>query len=88
MTTDPGSDGWYYDERTADFGSTGWTPGYVWTYGKEVWCNAKGQYVHIVADLSHLMPLYGSYTMSLCSVGIMGTSFIRNETITPYVELA
>ena len=87
MKTDPGSDGWYYDERTHDFGGGG-TPGNVWTYGKEVWCNAKGQYVHIKADLSHLVPLYGSYTMSLCSVGIMGTSFIRDEIITPYVELA
>ena len=85
MTTDPGSDGWYYDERTVDFGGTGWTPGYVWTYGKEVWCNAKGQYVHIVADLSHLT---GTYTMSLCSIGIMGTSFGREETVTSYVELA
>ena len=88
MKMDPGSDGWYYDERTHNFGGGGGTPGDVWTYGKEVWCNAKGQYVHIVADLSHLMPTYPSYYMSLCSVGIMGTSFTRNETLTPYVELA
>ena len=80
MTTDTGSDGWYWDERTAYT-----TPGLVWTYGTEVWCNAKGQYVHIVADLSHLT---GTYTMSLCSIGIMGTSFGREETVTSYFELA
>ena len=83
MTTDSGSDGWYYDERT--YGSSGIVPGNVWTYGIEVWCNAKGQYVHIVADLSHLTP---PYTMSVCSVGIMGTSFTRGEAVTSYVELA
>ena len=26
----------------------------VWNYGKEVWCNLEGRYMHIVADLSHL----------------------------------
>ena len=73
MTTDEGSDGWYWDERTDSH-----TPGYVWTYGIEVWCNLEGQYVHIVADLSHLML---PYTMSLCSVGIMGASLVRDEPL-------
>lgn len=26
----------------------------IWNYGKEVWCNLEGRYIHIVADLSHL----------------------------------
>ena len=26
----------------------------LWNYGKEIWCNLEGRYVHIVADLSHL----------------------------------
>ena len=26
----------------------------VWKYGKEVWCNLEGRYMHIVADLAHL----------------------------------
>ena len=43
----------------------------VWNYGKEVWCNLEGRYMHIVADLSHLAG--SSYSMELCSVGIMGT---------------
>ena len=25
-----------------------------WNFGKEVWCNLEGRYMHIVADLSHL----------------------------------
>ena len=79
MTTDAGSDGWYWDERT-----TSHSPGYVWTYGIEVWCNMEGQYVHIVADLSHLTP---PYTMSLCSVGIMGTSYTRDEPLPYFFEL-
>ena len=66
MTTDADSDSWYYDPR---FDMD------VWPYGIEVWCNLVGQYVHIVADLSHLSP---PYTMSLCSVGIMGTSYTRS----------
>ena len=77
MTYDTGSDGWYYDERIPD---------YVWTYGIEKWCNMMGQYVHIIADLSHLAN--GAYEMSLCSVGIMGTSFERNEPVPNYTELA
>ena len=26
----------------------------IWNFGKEVWCNLEGRYMHIVADLSHL----------------------------------
>ena len=80
MTIDPGSDGWYYDERTSPSRSS--AP--VWTYGIEVWCNLEGQYVHIVADLSHLI---GSYTMSLCSVGIMGASLVRDEPLPTSIEI-
>ena len=79
MTTDPGSDGWYFDERT-----DGRIPGYVWTYGMEKWCNMEGQYIHIVADLRHLV---GPYKMSICSVGVFGTCYIRDEKITDSHEL-
>ena len=24
----------------------------IWNYGKEVWCNLEGRYMHIVADLA------------------------------------
>ena len=26
----------------------------IWNYGRETWCNLEGQYMHIVADLTHL----------------------------------
>ena len=56
----------------------------MWAYGKEVWCNLEGRYVHIVADLKHLT---GSYTMSLCSVGIMGASYVRDEPLDNKIEV-
>ena len=82
MTYDAGSDGWYHDKRTAN----GRVAEDVWTFGIEKWCNMEGQYVHIIADLSHLANT--PYIMSLCSVGIMGTSFERNEPLTDHTELA
>ena len=84
MTTNPGSDGWYYDERALTLGGSSRPAADVWTYGKEAWCNSKGQYVHIVADLSHLSP---PYTMSICSIGVMGASYARNEAISEKAEL-
>ena len=76
MTLDAWSDGWYKDRRTSTD---------VWTFGIEKWCNMEGQYVHIVADLSHLVTT--TYEMSLCSVGIMGTSFERSEPVPNHTEL-
>ena len=32
--------------------SYGSTKNNVWNYGKEVWCNLEGRYMHIVADLA------------------------------------
>ena len=43
----------------------------IWNYGREEWCNLEGQYMHIVANLTHLEGM--SYSMELCQVGIMGT---------------
>ena len=83
MTIDAGSDGWYYDERTSGDGGT--SPDYVWTYGIEKWCNLEGQYLHIVADLRHLV---GPYKMSVCAVGVFGTSFIRDVSLPDSLELA
>ena len=53
MTIASGSDGWYVDSVT------GYT---FWKYGKEVWCNLEGRYMHIVADLSHLLSVPYSFT--------------------------
>ena len=57
----------------------------IWNYGKEVWCNLEGRFMHIVADLSHLSAL--SYTMELCSVGIMGTKYTRDQTLPETLEI-
>ena len=57
----------------------------AWNYGKEVWCNLEGRYMHIVADLSHLAGQ--SYEMQLCSVGIMGTKYIRDQTLPETLEI-
>ena len=79
MTIDADSDGWYYDESTY-----GRSAGNAWTYGVEAWCNMEGRYLHIVADLSHLTP---PYTMSLCSLGIMGSRYVRDEPVPETLEL-
>ena len=52
--------GWYDDAMAL---RNGINDGKAWAYGKEVWCNLEGRYMHVIADLSHLT---GSYTMSLC----------------------
>lgn len=79
MKTDPGSDGWYWDERTSDR-----SPGFAWTYGIEVWCNQSGRYVHLVSDLRHLTP---PFTMSICSIGVMGALYTRSEPLPDQVEV-
>ena len=48
LTLDEDSDGWYDDPL---LGSTD----KGWTFGKEVWCNLEGRYMHVIADLSHLL---------------------------------
>ena len=57
----------------------------IWNYGKEVWCNLEGRYMHIIADLSDLAGQ--GYEMILCSVGIMGTQYVRAQTFPETVEI-
>ena len=57
----------------------------IWNYGKEVWCNLEGRYIHIVADLRHLEGQ--DYNMELCSVGVMGTQYVREEAIPETLEI-
>ena len=47
-----------------------------WVYGFETWCNLEGQYTFIVMDLTNLSD--DTYEMSLCTVGIMGTRYVRD----------
>ena len=91
--------GWYDDPLTAmtivgasndptndtRLGGNNINGGKAWTYGKEVWCNLEGRYMHIIADLSHLMTSHSSYKMNLCSLGIMGTEYVRTEA--PLTEI-
>ena len=57
--------GWYDDPLTAIYqsgenddtmnGGNNVNGGKAWRYGKEVFCNLEGRYMHIIADLSYLM---------------------------------
>ena len=45
----------------------------------------EGQYAHFVADLSHLI---GSYEMSVCSLGLMGTEYVRREDLPDQISVS
>ena len=65
--------------------SSGVTHNDVWKHGKEVWCNLEGRYMHIIADLNHLAG--DAYVMELCSVGIMGTQYVRDQTLPETLDI-
>lgn len=45
---------YFYDQQAANLGyGNGPGTGFVWKYGLEQFCNMEGQFMHIVADLSH-----------------------------------
>lgn len=56
-----------------------------WNFGKEIWCNLEGRYMHIVADLNHLSG--STYSMELCSLGIMGTQYVRDEPVPETLQI-
>ena len=62
---------------TNDAGINSGSDGSGWKFGSEVWCNLEGRYTHIIIDdLSPaLISLY--YEMTICSLGIMGTKYVR-----------
>ena len=49
----------------------------VWPYGYENWCNLEGSYLHFVADMSDMATIYGSYSATVCTVGVFGTKYSR-----------
>ena len=53
--------------------------GMDWTYGGEHWCNLEGSYLHIVSDMSHLQADSSNYIASICSLGVMGTKYEREN---------
>ena len=63
-----------FDFENSDFYGMG--KGMVWPFGAEHWCNLEGQYLHIVSDMSHLAGQ--DYETSICSLGVMGTRYIRD----------
>ena len=44
----------------------------------------EGQYTHIVADFNDLE---GAYEQNICSIGIMGTEYIRESPIETQISL-
>ena len=52
----------------------------IWNFGRETWCNLKGQYTSIVADLSGLSA-ETNYDIKICQLGIMGTEYIRDPPL-------
>ena len=57
----------------------------IWNYGKEAWCNLEGRYLHIIADLSHIAE--EDYNLNVCSVGIMGTQYVRDQSLPETLEI-
>ena len=57
----------------------------MWNYGAEIWCNLEGQYTTIVADLTDLS---GTYEMSICNLGVMGTEYVRDTHLPSTIELS
>ena len=61
----------------------------VWPFGKENWCNMKGRYLHMVADMSmYELTAADSDTVSVCSVGVYGTKYERKgEQLPDTIEI-
>ena len=58
----------------------------VWRFGMENWCNMQGRFVHFVADQSQQAAAANdSDTVSVCSVGIFGTKYVRDGPNLPEV---
>ena len=51
--------------------------GMVWPYGSENWCNMEGQYLHIVSHLSYGDGWWVGAEISLCSLAVYGTKYVR-----------
>ena len=57
----------------------------MWNFGKEVWCNMEGRYVHVVADYAH--ESQKDYKISICSVGVFGTKYIRDSYLETEIKI-
>ena len=54
----------------------------------ENWVNLEGKFVHLVADMSKYTA-WTSYTenVSVCTLGIFGTKYVRSETLQSAITL-
>ena len=74
-------------KTTESYNYNTWTTtGDIWNYGHEAWCNLGGRYMHIVADFNHLAG--SGYNMELCSIGIMGTEYVRDSPLPETFEIS
>ena len=55
--------GFYPDAYTA---SVPFDDGHAWSYGKEVWCNLEGRFMHIIAENDHIHDQATPHEISLC----------------------
>ena len=60
-------------------------PGKVHKNGNEIECNLTGKYVTMVSDMSE--EAGNGYIFSICSVGIFGSSYYRDEPLTDIIEV-
>ena len=47
----------------------------------------QGRYTHIVKDYTSNYVANGSYYASICSVGVMGTKYVRNGVVVALVTV-
>ena len=85
MKTDDDDNYYEFDERSKEKEHFNFDR--IWNYGKQVPCNLEGRYVHVVADLNGLAQTHTNYQMSLCSYGIMGTKYVRDEPVASVIEI-
>ena len=55
-------------------------------FGAEIWCNLEGRYTHIIADYTDNIDYITS--QYICSLGIMGTRYVRDTEIVDEIELS
>ena len=73
----------YATDPNSGFSADPVTATSTWGSGKEVWCNMEGNYVHLVADMSHLP----TWNVSLCALGVMGTEYTRSSHLSTVITV-
>lgn len=58
---------------------------YTWNYGTEAWCNLEGRVVTIEADMAAFSGQ--AWQVSICSIGIFGTVYMRDTQAPSSISL-